>query len=200
MQAFHTLTSTLTCLNWDGLDNNDLIPKLHAKRIKRAGSGEFLLNNSRYQPGFPRRERPDHLLNHGIASASQILIPGADFALTIDFEQVVWAILDAGYRVVISNQIGEKFKNFALKNGLVALEVSLTDLHQLEKLAGTSQVKVDLEKEQIVMPEASLPFRIGSQAKARYLNGDSEIDLTLAAANQALIDYEAKWNHFYQTK
>ena len=197
MESIRKVKSQALSLHFDHLDNNDLIPKFLAKNSLKKGSGAGLLNNYRYLPGLPRRQNPDHPLNREENKGKKILIPGAYFATEIDYEQAVWAVLDAGFRVVISNEIGHTFKKHAHRNGLLCVGVSLEELRKLKKLPVSEIIEVDLESQTISAAGGSRDFEIDINEKEYLMNGLEDTEQTLDFDEQ-IEAYENRWNSFYE--
>lgn len=198
MESIRKIKSQALSLHFDHLDNNDLIPKFLARNSLKKGSGAALLNNFRYLPGLPRRQDPDHPLNRAENKGAQILVPGAYFATEIEDEQAVWAVLDTGFRVVISNEIGHSFKRHAYRNGLLCINVALEELRQLEKLPVSEIIEVNLKEQIIITASHTYPFEIDLNEKEYLMNGLEDTEQTLTFDEQ-IKAYESEWDNFYRT-
>jgi len=69
------------------------------------------------------RPRPDFPLSRPEARGAQVLVAGANFGCGSSREHAPWALLDYGFRAVVSSSIADIFRGNALKNGLLPVAV-----------------------------------------------------------------------------
>ena len=115
MEEFKVLTSRMAPLPIDNVDTDQIIPKQFLKRIERTGYGRWLFFDWRLlEDGSPN---PDFELNRPGYEDASILVSGPNFGSGSSREHAPWALLDYGFRAVISTEIADIFKNNSLKNG-----------------------------------------------------------------------------------
>jgi 3-isopropylmalate/(R)-2-methylmalate dehydratase small subunit len=121
MKPLRMLRSRVVALPNENIDTDQIIPARFLKAIDKAGMGEHLFADWRYDAqGKPK---PDFVLNQPRAQGAQILLVGDNFACGSSREHAVWALLGYGFRAVISTSIADIFRNNALKNGLLPIIV-----------------------------------------------------------------------------
>lgn len=178
---FKTIESTAVPLPIENVDTDQIIPARFLKATTREGFGENLFRDWRYDKSGAPKE--DFVLNSN-SYAGTILVAGKNFGSGSSREHAAWAIHDYGFKVVVSSFFADIFKNNALNNGLLPVQVSesflSTLLSGIEKDAGTI-IKVDLEDQKITLSGsgASEPFDINSYKKECLLNGYDDIDYLL---------------------
>jgi len=196
IEKFSTIVSACVPLPIENVDTDQIIPARFLKATSRKGFGENLFRDWRYD----RNDRPkeDFVLNQKTWSGS-ILVAGKNFGSGSSREHAAWAIYDYGFRVVVSSFFADIFKNNALNNGLLPVQVSEGFLAALLKEIQekpVSQVKVDLEKQVITLLStgASEKFDINSYKKKCLLIGYDDIDYLLSIGDK-IKDYEKLKNH-----
>src|SRR5919199_317060 len=117
MEKFTVHTGTAAPLRRGNVDTDQIIPAVYLKRITRTGFEDGLF--------AAWRSDPDFVLNRPEYAGASILIAGPDFGTGSSREHAVWALLDAGFRVVISPRFGDIFRNNSTKAGLLTVAVSL---------------------------------------------------------------------------
>lgn len=182
MEKFTTLISTVVPLSLQDVDTDQIIPARFLKATTREGFGDNLFCDWRYdESGNPR---PDFVLNQDQYD-SRILVAGKNFGCGSSREHAAWAIYDYGFRVVISSFFADIFKNNALNNGLLPVQVSeafLSDIFDAVENNPETQLKVSLDDEEvsIVGTDKSEPFEINPYKKMCLQNGYDDIDFLLS--------------------
>jgi len=191
MQTFSSLTSRLIPLPLDNIDTDQIIPARFLKTIGKSGLGEGLFAGWRYQAdGSPLPEFP---LNKPVYQDCQILLAGHNFGCGSSREHAPWALLDWGIRAVVSTSFADIFRNNALKNGLLPVEVDRDTHRQLFDLTGDAtdgqhfrnngspfDVYIDLESQTIQLPGGhSASFPIDPFSKTCLLEGFEPLDYLL---------------------
>src|SRR5512146_841726 len=121
MQPFRTLTSRVVALPVDNIDTDQIIPARYLKTTTRAGLGSGCFAGWRYGPdGSPLSDFP---LNRPEAAGCSILLAGDNFGCGSSREHAPWALLDHGFRAVVSASIADIFRSNAIKNGLVPVQI-----------------------------------------------------------------------------
>jgi len=178
IDKFQTLQSTAVPLPAENVDTDQIIPARFLKATTREGFGENLFRDWRYDKN--NQPKPDFVLNNPTYKGT-ILVAGKNFGSGSSREHAAWAIHDYGFKVVVSSFFADIFKNNALNNGL--LPVQVTDeflamlLHAIEKDPAT-ELKVDLENQKIALlaTDNSFNFEINPYKKECLLNGYDDID------------------------
>src|SRR5690625_1026944 len=111
------ITSTMAVLPADNVDTDQIIPARFLKVTERTGLGRHLFADWRYDAnGEPV---PDFVLNRPESAEARILLAGHNFGCGSSREHAAWALVDHGFRAVISTEFADIFRNNALKNGLI---------------------------------------------------------------------------------
>jgi 3-isopropylmalate/(R)-2-methylmalate dehydratase small subunit len=114
------------------------------------------------------------VLNRPEAKGAQILVAGRNFGCGSSREHAPWALLDYGFRAVISTEIADIFRGNALKNGFLPVVVDEQTSQWLLKHPG-AELDIDLEAMRLTLPTgASIPFVIEPFARHCLLNGLDE--------------------------
>lgn len=181
MNETSKFTSQVVVLLVDNIDTDQIIPARFLKATDKNGMGDHLFADWRYNPdGSPKTAFP---LNSPSAHTTQVLLAGDNFGCGSSREHAPWALTGFGFRAVISTSFADIFRNNALKNNLLPLQVD-ADTHQ--KLAQilasdpSAQVTVDLANETLELPDGSgVKFPIDPFARTCLLNGVDELGYIL---------------------
>ena len=196
MQPFRVLTGIVAPLDRANVDTDVIIPKQFLKSINRSGFGPNLFDAWRYldrgEPGVDpssRRSNPDFVLNQPRYRDAQILLTRRNFGCGSSREHAPWAILDYGFRALIAPSFGDIFFNNCLKNGLLPVVLSESDVdglfHACLATPGFA-LTIDLERQSVAARDGSkvYGFDIEPFRKHCLLNGLDEIGLTLEHADE----------------
>ena len=126
MDAFTTHTGTAAPLRRSNVDTDQIIPAEYLKRITRTGFEDGLFDAW-------RTNEPDFVLNLPQYADASILVAGPDFGTGSSREHAVWALLDGGFRVVISSRFADIFRNNSTKAGLLTVLLPQEDVEALWK-------------------------------------------------------------------
>ena len=170
--------STAVPLPTENIDTDQIIPARFLKAVERKGFGENLFRDWRYDKTDKKIE--GFSLNDKRYSG-EILIAGKNFGCGSSREHAAWAIYDAGFRVVVSSYFADIFKNNALNNGLLPVQLKEEELQQIFSLIAKdskTSFKVDLENQQFSVPKQNLvfDFEINPYKKECLLNGYDDFD------------------------
>ena len=149
MEAFTRLTSRTVVLPAANIDTDQIIPARFLTTTTRTGLGERLFADWRYDEQGARR--PDFVLNQQAAAGCRILVAGRNFGCGSSREHAAWALVDHGFRAVISTEIADIFRNNALKNGLLPLIVMEPTAAWLLAHPGV-EVTIDVEQGTLTLP------------------------------------------------
>jgi len=181
-EKFKILESTCVPLPFENVDTDQIIPARFLSATSRAGFGENLFRDWRYDKTGTRNM--EFVLNDSRYSG-KILVAGKNFGSGSSREHAVWAIYDYGFRAVVSSFFADIFKNNALNNGLLPVVVPEKFLNNLlfaiQKEPG-SMIRIDLEKQSIALLPNGDPyiFEINPYKKECMLKGLDDIDYLLS--------------------
>ncbi len=195
MEKFTTLDGLVMPLDRPNVDTDAIIPKQYLKSVKRSGFGPNAFDDWRYlDPGEPgedhskRRLNPDFVMNQPRYRGAQILLGRENFGCGSSREHAVWALEDAGFRVVIAPGFADIFFTNCFKNGVlpIVLDADVMD-HLFADVEANEgyRLKVDLETQTITTPEGEvIGFEVDEFRKYCLLNGLDDIGLTLQHADE----------------
>src|SRR5579875_1153158 len=193
MEKFTKFSSRLAPLSIDNIDTDQIIPARFLKTISKAGLGDNLFSDWRYAAdGSPK---PDFILNRPEGLAAHVLLAGDNFGCGSSREHAPWALIQYGFRAVISTSFADIFRANALKNGLLPVIVP-ADVHAalFEAVARDQDVKVriDLPGQTLTITDGrKVQFPVDSFAKHCLLEGVDEIGYTLQQAAE-IAAFEAR--------
>ena len=174
MDAFTTHTGVGVPLKRSNVDTDQIIPAEYLKRVTKSGFEDGLFAAWRADETF--------VLNDPTYAAGSVLVAGPDFGTGSSREHAVWALMNYGFRVVISSRFADIFRGNSSKAGLLAAQCSQDDVELLWKLLenepGTS-VTVDLESRTVTAGDLTASFQVDDYARWRLLEGLDDISLTL---------------------
>jgi 3-isopropylmalate/(R)-2-methylmalate dehydratase small subunit len=185
MEAFRTHTGIGVPLRRSNVDTDQIIPAVYLKRVTRTGFEDGLFAAWRNDPAF--------ILNLAPFDKGTVLVAGPDFGTGSSREHAVWALMDFGFRVVISSRFADIFRGNAGKAGLLAAEISQDDVELLWKLIEEHpgmEIAVNLQDRNIVAGTVMVPFNIDDYTAWRLLEGLDDIGLTLRKLDE-IESYEA---------
>ena len=177
MEAVRVVTGTAVPLDRSDVDTDQIIPSDWLKKVERTGFAKGLFSEWRDDRDFVLN-RPEH-------AGATILVAGANFGTGSSREHAVWALLDYGFRAVISPRFGDIFKNNCTKSGLVPVQVDASFGEALMAAVmrdPSLEVTVDLERLVVSAPAAGLEseFPLDPSTQRRLLDGLDDIGITLA--------------------
>ncbi|HWY48462.1 MAG TPA: 3-isopropylmalate dehydratase small subunit [Bryobacteraceae bacterium] len=188
MTKFTAFESHLVPFPIDNLDTDQIIPARFLKTISKEGLGDQLFYDWRYDAdGKPK---PDFILNRPEAKTSKILLAGDNFGCGSSREHAPWALLQYGFRAVISTSFADIFRGNSLKNSLLPIVVP-HDVHA--ELFGNPNVtvKVDLAAQTLTLPGGrTVQFPVDAFAKHCLVEGIDELGYILQQA-PAIAIFEA---------
>jgi 3-isopropylmalate/(R)-2-methylmalate dehydratase small subunit len=177
MKPFTKIRSRIVALPVDNIDTDQIIPARFLKTISKEGLGAQLFYDWRYDA--EGRPRPDFVLNQPQAQGAQILVAGDNFGCGSSREHAPWALLEFGFRAVISTSFADIFRQNALKNGLLPIVVPCEIHAELLRLAEEhpeAEYEVDLASQTLVLPDGRrVEFPVDPFAKQCMLKGVDEL-------------------------
>lgn len=156
------------------VDTDQIIPSHWLKRLERTGYGPGLFEAWRKDPAF--------VLNDPRYRGAAILLAGANFGSGSSREHAVWALQDAGFRAVIAPRLADIFRNNALRNGLVPVEI---DADSVQKLVDAvrrdpaTTLEIDVERSTVQAPGVRATFPLDEFSRTRLVEGLDDIAVTL---------------------
>ncbi len=181
MDKFTTLFSTAVPLPIADIDTDQIIPARFLKAVSREGFGDNLFRDWRYAENDT--PNPDFVLNKPEING-EILVAGENFGCGSSREHAAWALYDYGFKVVISSFFADIFKNNALNNGLLPVQVSEDFLQKLfalleEKPKATIEVNLIEQFVAVKNEDLTEQFDINSYKKYCMINGFDDIDFLI---------------------
>jgi 3-isopropylmalate/(R)-2-methylmalate dehydratase small subunit len=181
MNPFRKHSGRVALLDRANVDTDQIIPKQFLKRIERTGFGEFLFYDWRYLPSGELNA--SFALNESRYRDASILVTGKNFGCGSSREHAPWALADFGFRAIIAASFADIFANNCLKNGLLPVVLSETEVAELGRRArelDDYQVTVDLEERKVTDALGfAAAFAIDEFQRQCLLQGLDDIDLTL---------------------
>jgi 3-isopropylmalate/(R)-2-methylmalate dehydratase small subunit len=187
MQPIRIIESRTAVLPFTNIDTDQIIPARFLTTTTKEGLGKQAFADWRYDAaGAPRA---DFLLNQPEAKDCAVLVAGRNFGCGSSREHAPWALLDYGFRAVISTEIADIFRSNSLKNGFLPIVVDETTHRWLLENSG-AQVRIDLETNTLTLPTGvSAKFPIERFARYCLLNGTDELGYLLQQSD-AITRYE----------
>ncbi|HEY8523793.1 MAG TPA: 3-isopropylmalate dehydratase small subunit [Acidimicrobiales bacterium] len=188
MEAVRIVQGTAVPLDRSDVDTDQIIPADWLKRVERTGFGRGLFSTW--------RDDRDFVLNDERYANARILVAGPNFGTGSSREHAVWAILDYGFRAVVSPRFGDIFRNNATKNGLVPVVVPPEVGERLMRAVEADpdlEVTIDVERRTLSAPAAGIecPFPLDDATRERFLEGLDDIGITLRNED-AIAAYEQR--------
>lgn len=176
------IKSTAVPLNMENVDTDQIVPARFLKATTREGFGRYLF----YDQRFDKRGNKivDFVLNNS-AYKGEILIAGWNFGSGSSREHAAWALVDFGFSAVISSSFADIFKNNALNNYLLPIQVSegfLRQIFELTQKHPETVIEIDIEKQVINVPSQNLEhgFEINQYKKICLMSGYDDVDYLLS--------------------
>jgi len=174
MDAFTTHTGTGVPLRRSNVDTDQIIPAEYLKRVTRDGFEDGLFAAWRKDEPF--------VLNNPRYAAGSVLVAGPDFGTGSSREHAVWALMNYGFRAVISSRFADIFRGNSGKQGLLTAQVAQDDVELIWKYLENelgADVTVDLVSRTVTAGEIVAPFDVDDYTRWRLLEGLDDIGLTL---------------------
>jgi 3-isopropylmalate/(R)-2-methylmalate dehydratase small subunit len=182
----YPFTARYVTLPVENVDTDQIIPARFLKTTSREGLGASAFFDWRYEAnGEPK---PNFIFNRPEAAGAEVLVAGHNFGCGSSREHAPWALLGLGIRAVVSSTFADIFKNNALKNGLVPIQVDASTLTELLRAPG--EITVDVEHQRITTPAGiAATFPIDPFAKYCLLNSIDQLGFLLALGDD-ITQYE----------
>jgi 3-isopropylmalate/(R)-2-methylmalate dehydratase small subunit len=186
MEKFTSHTGTALPLRRNNVDTDQIIPAVYLKRVTRTGFEDGLFGAWRNDPAF--------ILNRPERKGVTVLVAGPDFGTGSSREHAVWALMDYGFKAVLSSRFADIFRGNSGKAGLLAAQVDQDVIERLWELTESdpaAEVTVDLEAREVRAGDVVAPFHIDDYTRWRLLEGLDDIGITLSHEDDVAA-YEAR--------
>src|SRR5690349_19537254 len=150
MESIKTIHSRFVPLNMENVDTDQIIPARFLKATTKTGFGKNLFRDWRYENDDESKPKKDFVLNDP-AYEGTILVAGKNFGCGSSREHAAWSILDYGFRVVVSSFFADIFRNNALNNGVLPVQVSESFLQKIFSQDGSAKLTIDLQQQTITI-------------------------------------------------
>jgi 3-isopropylmalate/(R)-2-methylmalate dehydratase small subunit len=187
VEQFTTHTGIGVPLRHTNVDTDQIIPAVYLKRVTRTGFEDGLFVSWRKDPGF--------VLNDPRYASGSVLVAGPDFGTGSSREHAVWALMNYGFRAVLSSRFADIFTGNSGKQGLLTAQVAQDDIELIWKYLENdpgATVTVDLVSRTVTAGEIVAPFHVDEYTRWRLLEGLDDIGLSLR--------HEAAITAFEQTR
>jgi 3-isopropylmalate/(R)-2-methylmalate dehydratase small subunit len=175
MKPINIIHSTFVPVPMENIDTDQIIPARFLKATTKTGFGQNLFRDWRYDSSG--KPKPTFILNNP-EYTGEILVAGKNFGCGSSREHAAWSILDYGFYVVVSSFFADIFKNNALNNGVIPVQVSEDFLQKIFRLENKSTLTINLAEQTITIDDTGEKetFDINSYKKECLINGYDDID------------------------
>lgn len=182
-----TYTGKVVPLFHDNIDTDQIIPKVHLKRISKSGFGPFAFDEWRYLDDGS--DNPDFNPNKPEYKDASILITGDNFGCGSSREHAAWAIKDYGFDIIIAGSYSDIFYMNCTKNAMLPI---VLDEEARKHLAQSESITVDLPNQTVTSPDKTFTFDIDETWKNKLVKGLDDVAVTL--------QYEDEINSYERAK
>jgi 3-isopropylmalate/(R)-2-methylmalate dehydratase small subunit len=189
MDPIKVIRSKTVVMPSTNIDTDQIIPARFLTTTTREGLGAALFADLRNAPDG--RPRPEFVLNRPESHGCQILVAGRNIGCGSSREHAPWALLDYGFRAVVSTEIADIFRNNSLKNGLLPVVVDEA-IHAWLLANPGAEVEIDLTSCSLTLPDGrAVTFPVEAFARYCLLNGIDELGYLLSQSD-AIAAHEAR--------
>ncbi|WP_138465625.1 3-isopropylmalate dehydratase small subunit [Poseidonocella sp. HB161398] len=185
MEPFTRLGGIAAALPAANIDTDVIMPKQFLKGIDRSGLARGLFHDLRFDGAG--RERPDFVLNRPETRGARFLVTGPNFGCGSSREHAVWGLAQYGIRALIGPSFAGIFFDNCARNGLLAIALPGAEalaLAERVRAAPGLGIAVDLERQEIALPERTIRFEIEPARRRALLDGRDAIGQTLEQAEE----------------
>lgn len=182
MSGWSEHTGIAVGLPIDNIDTDQLIPARFMSQPRSDGYGDFLFYDVRRESNG---ELDPEFVLHKQTSAT-VLIAGRNFGIGSSREAAAYALLDAGFCVVVASSFGDIFAANAVNNGLLPAQVESHTIHELQQFVGSDAVRctISLLDSTLSIGVNTFPFTLDESWQKKLISGWDDIDLTLAESKR----------------
>ena len=187
MKPVTRVASKTVVLPTRDVDTDQIIAARFLTTTSREGLGQYAFHDLRFdKDGQPK---PDFVLNKAASEGCGVLVAGNNFGCGSSREHAPWALLDYGFKAVISTEIADIFRNNALKNGLVAIVVDAETHAWLLDNPG-ADIEIDVAETTITLPDGrTVAFELDGFARYCLVEGLDQLGFLQKHGN-AIEQYE----------
>lgn len=180
-KPINIVKSSFVPVNIENIDTDQIIPARFLKATTKVGFGKNLFRDWRYENDEENKPKKDFILNDP-QYKGEILVAGKNFGCGSSREHAAWSIADYGFKVVVSSFFADIFKNNALNNGLLPVQVSEAFLQKIFAQPNGTTLTINLEEQTITIDSTKEKenFEINTYKKTCLLNGYDDIDYLLS--------------------
>ena len=177
MKPITEIRSRTVVLPLNDIDTDQIIPARFLRTTVRDGLGKHLFTDWRYNSDGTKNA--SFLLNQPEARGAHILVAGRNFGCGSSREHAPWALLDFGFRAVISTEIADIFSNNSLKNGFLPVVVD-ENIHRWLLDNPGVELALDVESRSLSLPDGRVAeFPLESFSRYCLLNGVDQLGFLL---------------------
>ena len=196
MKPFTKHRGVIAKLERSNVDTDAIIPKQFLRKIERTGFGKHLFHEWRYTDYEGTKENPDFVLNKNPFRKATVLLTRDNFGCGSSREHAPWALADFGFRVIIAPSFADIFANNCVKNGILLITLSSSDVDQLfdqvNKKPGV-ELSANLASQTLTGPDGKkYKFEMNAFAKTCLLKGLDSISWTEQFKDK-IQSFEKKW-------
>lgn len=171
------------------IDTDQIIPARYLTVTTKEGLGEGLFSDWRFDDtGNKIEEFP---LNQVKSEGCTTLIAGSNFGCGSSREHAPWALVDYGFKAIISTSFADIFRNNSLKNGLLPITVS-EGFHKM--LIENEGIELTISLEKMIIQstnEMSESFNLEPFSRYCLMNGIDQLGFIMSHEKQ-INEYENK--------
>ena len=187
-KKINIIYSSVVPIPIENIDTDQIIPARFLKATSKLNFGENLFRDWRFKSN--NEINKDFILNNPLFNGN-ILLAGANFGCGSSREHAAWAIYDYGFRVVVSSFFADIFRNNALNNGLLVIQLSQNKIDQIfDKVSNdiNTVFSVDLNDQKFYSSDGTIDeeFEINEYNKTCLINGYDNIDYLLSVKDKIL--------------
>lgn len=182
MKKFTQHTGVIAPINIINIDTDIIIPKQFLKSTKKTGFGKNLFYNWRYINDKFKKINKKFILNQKNYQNSSILITGKNFGCGSSREHAVWALIDYGFKVILSSKFADIFYSNSINNNLLLIELHeniIQEMFSIIQKKNPVKCTINLLNNEISFQKKKYKFSIDKFYRFKLINGLDKIDLTL---------------------
>ena len=185
MEKLQVIQSTFYPLPIENVDTDQIIPARFLKATTREGFGKNLFRDWRYVNNDETKPKADFVLNRP-EYRGQILVAGKNFGSGSSREHAAWALLDFGFKIIVSSFFADIFKNNALNNGVLPVMVRDSFLQKIFQQDKDSTLTINVQEQTIRIDATGEKetFEINNYKKTCLINGYDDIDYLLSVKEE----------------
>ncbi|EAL4126090.1 3-isopropylmalate dehydratase small subunit [Campylobacter coli] len=187
MQKFTTHKGIACPLEYANIDTDQIIPKQFLLAVSKQGFGKHLFHDLRYLDDKESVLNMDFNLNKKEYQNASILVSFENFGSGSSREHAPWALVDYGIRAIIAPSFADIFKNNALGNGLLTIELAKDGVVSIIKQLKESEdknIEISLFEKKVFFKDQVFSFDLDEFRRTCLLEGLDNIALTLKYEEQ----------------